>query len=159
LSTTDGRLDADALRACDLPADADYYLCGPTAFMRELADALAARGVTGARVHREVFGPEPRADGVDPHPPPGPAGTGPEVSFARSGLTVAWDDRWGSLLDLAEACDVPVDWSCRTGVCHRCESGLVGGEVAYDPLPLDPPAPGTALLCSSRPRTPVALDL
>jgi hypothetical protein len=44
-------------------------------------------------------------------------------------------------------------------MCHRCESGLVDGEVAYDPTPLDDPAPGQALLCCSRQRGAVTIDL
>jgi ferredoxin len=86
-------------------------------------------------------------------------GDGPEVSFARSDLVVPWAAGYGSLLDLAEACDVPVRWSCRTGVCHNCESGLLSGEVGYDPEPVDPPAQGNVLICSSRPAGPVVLDL
>ena len=70
-----------------------------------------------------------------------------------------WDARFGSLLELAEACSVPVRWACRTGVCHNCESGLVEGEVAYAPDPLDSPAEGNALICCSTPRTAVELDL
>jgi ferredoxin len=81
------------------------------------------------------------------------------VSFARSDLTVAWGDGYGSLLDLAEACDVPTRWSCRTGVCHTCESGLLSGEVAYSPEPVDPAAAGNVLICSARPRGAVVLDL
>ncbi len=81
------------------------------------------------------------------------------MAFAASGLTVRWDESFGSLLELAEACDVPVDWSCRTGVCHRCESGLVDGAVAYLPEPLEPPEAGRALLCCSRPASAIALDL
>ena len=60
---------------------------------------------------------------------------------------------------MAEACDVPVRWACRTGVCHQCESGLVSGEVDYEPEPLEPPTAGRVLVCCSRPRTDVALDL
>jgi ferredoxin-NADP reductase/MOSC domain-containing protein YiiM len=154
-----GRIDLDALLGLGVPRDADFYLCGPAAFLRELTAALLGWGVQPERVHREVFGPEPREDAPDPHPPPGPPGRGPEVAFSRSALTIAWDKRYGSLLELAEACDVPADWSCRTGVCHRCESGLVDGAVAYDPEPLDQPAPGQVLLCCARPRGPVTLDL
>jgi ferredoxin-NADP reductase/MOSC domain-containing protein YiiM len=154
-----GRVDLDALLGLGVPRDADFYLCGPSAFLRELTGALLGWGVEPGRVHREVFGPEPREDAPDPHPPPGPPGEGPEVAFSRSALTIAWDDHYGSLLELAEACDVPADWSCRTGVCHRCESGLVDGEVDYDPEPLDDPAPGQVLLCCSRPRGPVTIDL
>jgi ferredoxin len=60
---------------------------------------------------------------------------------------------------LAEVCDLPVRWSCRTGVCRTCESGLVEGPVAYDPEPLEPAAEGHALLCCSRPAEAVTLDL
>ena len=154
-----GRIDVDTVLGLGAPREADFYLCGPSAFLRDLTAALLGWGVLPERLHREVFGPEPRDDGPDPHPPPGPPGWGPEVAFSRSALTVAWDERYGSLLELAEACDVPADWSCRTGVCHRCESGLVDGAVDYDPEPLDQPAPGQVLLCCSRPRGPVTIDL
>ena len=154
-----GRIDLDALLGLGVPRDADFYLCGPVAFLRDLTAALLAWGVEPKRIHREVFGPERRDDAPHPHPPTGPPGQGPEVAFSRSGLTVAWGDRFASLLELAEACDVPADWSCRTGVCHRCESGLVDGAVSYDPEPLDDPAPGQVLLCCAHPRGPVTIDL
>jgi ferredoxin len=84
---------------------------------------------------------------------------GPLISFSRSNLSIAWDPSFASLLELAEACDVPVKWSCRTGVCHTCETGLVSGELSYDPRPLEPPAPGSALICCSQPTGEIALDL
>jgi ferredoxin len=93
------------------------------------------------------------------HPPDGPTGTGPAVAFARSGLTVPWDERYASLLELAEACSVPARWSCRTGVCHNCEIGLLAGGVTYDPQPIDAPAAGNVLTCCSRPTDDVILDL
>ncbi len=57
-------------------------------------------------------------------------------------------------LGLAEACDVPVRWSCRTGVCHTCETGLVAGSVIYNPDPVDAPADGNVpdLLLSAKGR-------
>ncbi|WP_354264070.1 2Fe-2S iron-sulfur cluster-binding protein [Paractinoplanes tereljensis] len=81
------------------------------------------------------------------------------MSFARSGLTVPWPTGCNSLLDLAETCDVPARWSCRTGVCHNCETGLLSGEVHYSLDPIDPPAEGNVLICSTQPRTAVTLDL
>ena len=154
-----GRIDVEALLALGVPREADFYLCGPAGFLRELTASLLGWGVEPRRLHREVFGPELREDAPDPHPPSGPRGQGPQVAFSRSALTIAWDERYGSLLELAEACDVPADWSCRTGVCHRCESGLVDGAVLYDPEPLDAPAPGQVLLCCARPEGPVTIDL
>ena len=134
--------------------------------MQDLAAALTARGAAPERISSEVFGPldaiTPGVVGAparSPHPPAGSAGAGPPVSFSRSNLTVAWDPSFGSLLELAEACDVPVRWSCRTGVCHTCETGLVSGEVGYRPDPLEPPVAGTALICCSYPTGELTLDL
>ena len=81
------------------------------------------------------------------------------VSFSRSGLAVRWREGDQTLLELAEACDVPVRWSCRTGVCHNCESGLISGSVAYQPEPLDPPADGNLLICCARPAEDVVIDI
>jgi len=161
-----GRLNGDVLAQHHIPDDADFYLCGPIPFMRDLTTALAARGVTTNRINQEIFGPTgPVTPGidvhrpVDPHPPASPAGTGPSVAFTRSNLTVTWDARFANLLELAEACDIQVRWSCRTGVCHTCESQLVSGDVTYEPDPLDPPPTGTTLICCARPADDIVIDL
>ncbi len=161
-----GRIAVDALTELGVPRDADFYLCGPAAFLRDLTAELKAWGIPDDCVHAEIFGAEKaitpgiaEASQAPPHPPAGPAGQGPRVSFARSGLNVNWDPKFPSLLDFAEACDVPVRWSCRTGVCHMCESGLISGQVAYNPDPLDPPAQGNLLICCSQPEGDVVLDL
>jgi ferredoxin len=150
-----------------LPRDADVYLCGPVAFMTDMKVALAAFGVAPQRIHVEIFnGSESRTPGIvgaatrAPHPLKDDAGTGPLVSFARSGIAVHWKpSAYQSILELAEACDVPVRWACRTGVCHSCESGLVSGGIAYDPQPLDKPADGNCLVCCSQPVGDVVIDL
>jgi ferredoxin-NADP reductase/MOSC domain-containing protein YiiM len=153
-----GHIGAALLDQLGVPRDADFYLCGPASFLRDLTGALVERGTPQQQVHTEVFGPgasqTPGVVGTHaraPHPPAGAPGPGPTVSFTRSGLTVRWDPARRSLLELAEACDVPVRWACRTGVCHSCETGLISGHVTYLPQPLDPPAEGNALTCCSRP--------
>jgi ferredoxin-NADP reductase/MOSC domain-containing protein YiiM len=161
-----GRMTADVIDQAGVPVDGDFYLCGPTAFMHDIAAALTARGSAPDRVSAEVFGAEaaitPGVVGAKrraPHPPAGKPGPGPAVSFSRSNLTVPWDPSFASLLELAEACDVPVRWSCRTGVCHTCVTGLVSGQVSYRPDPLEPPEDGSVLICCSQPGTEVMLDL
>src|SRR6185312_15112188 len=161
-----GRLAVPVLDELGVSRDADFYLCGPTAFLDDLSAGLAAWGVAANRVHKEIFGPgKSMTPGISAkpagpvHAPPGPAGEGPQVSFARSGLTVPWDEKYQNLLEFAEACDVPVRWSCRTGVCHNCESGLISGSVKYDPEPLEPPAAGNVLICCSRPREDTVIDI
>jgi len=154
-----GRFSRSVLDELRLPRDADIYLCGPTRFMADMKEALTALGVAPELIHIEIFnGGESRTPGVvgavtrAPHPPSDEASIGPLVSFARSGISAHWGaSRYGSILEMAEACDVPVRWACRTGVCHNCESGLVSGAVGYGPEPLDKPADGNVLVCCSRP--------
>jgi ferredoxin-NADP reductase/MOSC domain-containing protein YiiM len=161
-----GHLNLPLLRDHNVPQAADFYLCGPAAFLEEFSAALKAWGVKGSCIHTEIFGAGPSlTPGIAsttadaPHEPAGDGGTGPNVSFTRSGLTVGWNSRFGSLLEFAEACDVPVRWSCRAGVCHNCESGLIGGMIRYAPEPLDRPAEGSILICCSTPLSEIELDL
>jgi ferredoxin-NADP reductase/MOSC domain-containing protein YiiM len=161
-----GRLGIPVLEQLGAPRDAEFYLCGPTSFLSSLTVALQEWGVTASQVHTEIFGPGvPATPGIadaprrPPHLPAGNPGFGPQVSFARSGLAVRWDPKFESLLELAEACDVSVKWSCRTGVCHTCECALIGGRVEYRPDPLDAPAEGNLLICCSQPQGDVEIDL
>ncbi len=161
-----GRLTGDWLTDLDLPPEAEAYLCGPSGFMSDLQRALPGCGLDPARVHAEAFGPASgltpgisAADRPPPHPPAGAAGTGPSITFARSGLTTRWRAEEPSLLDLAEACDVPVRWSCRTGVCHTCETGLLDGAVTHRPEPIEAAAEGNVLLCCAVPSSDLVLDL
>jgi ferredoxin-NADP reductase/MOSC domain-containing protein YiiM/ferredoxin len=161
-----GRITVEVLEKLGVLRDADFYLCGPAAFLRDLSDGLVAWGVSGERVHTEIFGPgKSMTPGVvdpsqaAPHPPAGPEGSGPRVSLVRSGLNVCWNAKFSSLLEFAEACDVPVRWACRTGVCHTCESGLISGSVNYQPEPLEPPTQGNLLICCSQPKGDVVIDL
>ncbi len=164
---TTGHLSRSVFDEVHLPREADVYLCGPAYFMEAMKEALATVGVARERIHVEIFnGGESMTPGVvggatrAPHLPRDGVGAGAQVSFARSGVAPRWNPSvYRSILELAEACDVPVRWSCRTGVCHNCESGLISGAVAYEPDPLDPPADGNVLICCSRPQGDVVIDL
>jgi ferredoxin-NADP reductase/MOSC domain-containing protein YiiM len=162
-----GRLTPSFLAELEPPPDAEAYLCGPAPFMADISAGLAAIGVHASHIHTEPFGPAPGlTPGIapttarPPHPPADQPGTGPTIEFARSNLAIRWSDDYASLLELAEACDVPVRWSCRTGVCHNCETTLIDGSVDYNPDPVEPAADGSALICCSQPHDDdVVLDL
>jgi ferredoxin-NADP reductase/MOSC domain-containing protein YiiM len=161
-----GRLTSSVLAELEPPRNAEAYLCGPAAFMQEISAGLAAIGIDASRIRTEPFGPAPSlTPGIAatparaPHPPPGQPGSGPTIEFARSNLAIPWSDDYVSLLELAEACDIPVRWSCRTGVCHNCETTLIAGSLDYNPDPVEPPADGSGLICCSRPHEDVVLDL
>jgi ferredoxin-NADP reductase/MOSC domain-containing protein YiiM len=161
-----GHLDKRNLTALGIPTSAAAYICGPNAFMTAISDALTAIGITPGRIHSELFGALERlnpgitnADTRPPHQPPGPPGTGPLVTFARSGISTPFPDNKRNVLELAEACDVPTRWSCRTGVCHYCVTPILSGDITYTPDPLDPPPSGQVLVCCARPSTEIVLDM
>jgi ferredoxin-NADP reductase/MOSC domain-containing protein YiiM len=160
-----GHIDTALLEKIGVPQGSDFYLCGPPSFLQNMRDGLRDWCVLAGSVHTEIFGSlEAITPGMaqvnhTPHLPQGAPGSGPPVSFARSGITAAWDEKFGSLLELAEACDVSVRWSCRSGVCHTCITGLIDGSIIYNPEPLERPAPGNVLVCCSRPSAGVTLGL
>jgi ferredoxin-NADP reductase/MOSC domain-containing protein YiiM len=161
-----GHLNVRVLGELNLPRNGDFYICGPSTFMSDLTAGLKELGVTPDRIHAETFGTGPSiTPGIaaelrrPPHLPAGAPGSGPMVSFARSGLNVRWGPSVQSLLELAEACDVPVRFACRTGVCHTCETGLVAGKIGYRPDPIDTPADGIVLICCAQPTGDVVIDL
>ena len=161
-----GRLDARDPRSCRGAQGRRLLPVWTRGFMRAIGAALTARGVQPERVATEAFGAVAvHASGLvkagerPPHSPEGSPGGGPTVTFVRSNLAIPWDDRYPSLLDFAEACDVPVGFGCRHGVCHNCESGLVAGAVTYTEEPLELPPEGRVLVCCTRPASELALDL
>jgi ferredoxin-NADP reductase/MOSC domain-containing protein YiiM/ferredoxin len=169
LGDADGRLTLAALG--DLGVDPSFtaYVCGPGGFAAAVTQMADALGLPAEAVHVETFGSaasarsDPRLDAlvaVRPHLPSPPAESGWPVTFVRAGVTAAFDpSRWTSLLELAEACDVGVRWSCRAGVCHSCESQLVEGEVEYAYAPVEAPGGNVVLVCCARPSAAVTLDL
>jgi ferredoxin-NADP reductase/MOSC domain-containing protein YiiM/ferredoxin len=162
-----GRLTPAVLAGLPLPAGAaGAYVCGPAAFMAAMRTALTGAGLAAAAIRTELFGALPPVrPGIigkpapPPHLPSGPREAGPLVTFARSGITAPFGDSRPSVLDLADACDVPARWSCRTGVCHTCVTPLLSGGITYAPDPLEPPPAGQVLICCARPAGDIVLDM
>jgi ferredoxin-NADP reductase/MOSC domain-containing protein YiiM len=162
-----GRLDRESIAALHLPPDATVYLCGPNAFMDAMRGALTATGINPAHIHTELFGALPPINpgivnappAMRPHPPEGAPGTGPRIVFSRSGFSVNWSPDYHSILELAEACDIPTRYSCRSGVCHTCVTPIIEGATTYSQPPLEEPPAHQVLICVATPRSGVVLDL
>ncbi|WP_431941805.1 MOSC domain-containing protein [Nocardia grenadensis] len=161
-----GRLTKEKLIALSIPPSGAAYICGPASFMADIRHALTVAGIDPAHIHTELFESLPSVNpgltnraSLPPHQPAGPPGTGPLVTFARSSISVPFPESARSLLELADACDVPARWSCRTGVCHTCTTALLSGVVTYSPEPLEPPPDGELLICCARPDTDTVLDM
>ncbi len=137
---TPGRLTKDRLIALSVPPDATAYICGPAPSCPTCARPSPRPASIPSASHGTVRNagrgqPRPhRPLHPDTAPTPGPPGTGPLVTFARSGIAVPFDaDTNATVLELADACDVPTRWSCRTGVCHTCVTPLLSGTITYSP--------------------------
>src|SRR5271155_4716441 len=95
-----GHIDTALLERIGVSQGSDFYLCGPSSFLQNMRDGLRNWGVLAGNVHTEIFGSletiTPGLAQVDhtPHRPQGPPGSGPPVSFARSGITAAWDPKF-----------------------------------------------------------------
>ena len=144
-------------------ASPDFYMCGPTLFMKSLLDGLLRWDVPAHRIHYEFFGPasalEERARIATPKSlaKASECCTDIEIKFSESGVTANWNPSFESILDLAEANGLSPDYSCRSGICHTCLCPLEEGEVEYVLEPLDPPDPGSVLICCSKPTTDVVV--
>ncbi|MEA3277510.1 MAG: MOSC domain-containing protein [Pseudomonadota bacterium] len=163
---SEGRVDIALLKELLAFDDYEFYLCGPPPFMKSLYCGLTATGVLESRVHYEFFGPS--APLIEEAKPAGQAhersvdeeliGDTP-VDFARSGLTATWDPDCASILELAEHKGLSPPFSCRSGICQTCMCRVIEGEVEYFEEPLVKPDEGQALICVSRPRTKLVLDV
>lgn len=83
----------------------------------------------------------------------------PRVTFAFSKKTVGWDNKYGSILELAEAHGLTPDFSCRSGICRSCECELLSGSLIYVTEPLEAPDEGMALICCSKPVADIELNI
>ena len=156
-----GRVDGDLLKRLLPGNDLDFYLCGPTQFMKSLYNGLLGWGVPEDRIHYEFFGPGSaltEGDGAEAAADCVECSAEIEVTFSRSGLTAKWNPSFASILDMAEGLGLAPDYSCRSGICHTCACALEDGEVEYVEEPLDPPDPGSVLICCAKPKTDLVVN-
>ena len=160
-----GHVDIDLVKRLLPGKDLVFYLCGPAPFMKSLFQGLLDWGVSESRIHYEFFGPASLLKDRAKVATPKRAAEASqcceeiEVTFSRSGVKANWNPSFESILDLAEANGLSPDYSCRSGICHTCMCALEEGEVDYTEEPLDPPDPGSVLICCSKPRTHVMVDI
>jgi ferredoxin len=154
--------------------------------MAAIRRMLSELGVPEAQIKTEAFGPAtglvPPPHAVSPPLPPpsvarvidrveemtaasdvaipaaGPASA--TLSFARSGKSAPFPpDK--SVLEVAESIGVPIDYSCRVGICGLCKTKLLAGNVTMevqDALTPEDKAAGLILACQARSLDDVTVD-
>jgi ferredoxin-NADP reductase len=122
------------------------FMCGPQPFMEAVKQTLKAMDFPLANLHTESFGEGRVAGGekvdardavkpsaaaapsADRTPAEAPKTAAFQVNFTRSGKTVTTTGD-ASLLELAEANGIEIDYACRSGVCGTCKTKLNRGKV------------------------------
>jgi ring-1,2-phenylacetyl-CoA epoxidase subunit PaaE len=156
LSSVVGRLDVaqatilinEAIK--ESTTSVSYYLCGPTAFMAVVQDALATMGVRSGSIQQERFVTET---------PEKVTGIGTPVTvlfYANEQAYTITVEPGQSLLDAAEQGGLFIASSCRMGDCGTCKCRLRSGEVtmtATNGLTLEEEQEGYVLSCVGFPRS------
>jgi ferredoxin-NADP reductase len=150
-----GRIDAAAIASLLPVGEADFYICGPDAFMTSLREGLAARGAAPENIRFEAF---ETASGSSLDLSGSEALSDCTVTFAESGKAATWTPSHGSLLDLALGSGIDVPYSCRLGDCQSCVQRIESGAVFY-PAGEEPVlADGQILLCQAVPVGDVVIE-
>jgi uncharacterized protein len=126
--------------------EADFYICGPEQFNRDMRDGLIADGANADRTFVEQFSV--------------PANTArtnqaieSTVKFIRSNRTIRWASESDlTLLELAESEGISIPNDCRAGVCQACSTAIVSGDVSGSRVE-EKTGCRRACLCIARPVT------
>jgi len=159
LDVRDGFLDAARVkRLIGRELDADFFLCGPGAFMATVESTLLELGVPMGQIHIERFA-SPPDPGVTPADAPDAADAQGETVPAKITLVldgVAHEVPYQAgerVLHAARRAGLDPPFSCEEGYCSCCMAKLVRGEVkmhANDCLSPQLLSEGWVLTCQSR---------
>jgi 3-ketosteroid 9alpha-monooxygenase subunit B len=159
LDVRDGLLDAAGVRdRVGSELGAEFYLCGPGAFMATVESTLLELGVPLERIHIERFASPPDPGAEAPFAPDAPEAQG---ELVPTRITIVLDGKQHEIdyqpgervLHAARRAGLDPPFSCEEGYCSCCMAKLVRGEVkmhANDCLSKELLAEGWVLTCQSR---------
>ena len=153
----EGRVNVANFKSILPSSNFEYYICAPPPMVKDLRKDLADWGVPKKDIHFEAFG----ADTVKGCKTDASKANGAKkynIKFEKSGKTLVWDSTFGSLLDFAEANEVPIDSGCRAGNCGTCLTAIKSGEIDLVGEPGSEPESGSCLACISVPKQDMTLD-
>ena len=136
------------------------HVCGPGPMMDAVREMLTELQVPSSQVFTEAFGPAKKKV-ADKAPMDAPIIAPAAVTFSSSGVTVPIpaDE---SILDVAEANDVDIDSSCRSGTCGLCKVKLLQGHVTMevdDGLEVGEQDEGWVLACQAMSTEDLVIDV
>ena len=152
----EGRISFDWLSDLLPSNNFEFFLCGPPRMMQSLVPDLLIWGAPDDAIHYEAFGPA--SVSLEASPDALERAKGSQVFFAGSDKPVEWDGAHSTLLELAEACGVPVSSGCRAGNCGACRMRVIDGSITPLKRPGSPLDEQECLACISVPDGKVSLE-
>ena len=151
-----GRVNVENFKSILPSNNFDFYMCAPPPMVKDLRNDLAEWGVPKKNIHFEAFGPatvkvckkESDKESI----------SNISIEFKKSGKTLLWNSKSGSLLDFAEENQIPIDSGCRAGNCGTCLTAVTDGDVELMGEPGSDPEAGSCLTCISVPKGNLTLD-
>lgn len=164
-----GRLSLDLLEQL-VPdyKEREVFTCGPAGYMASVKDILLRGGHEPSRCHQESFDFHGKNPGDAKDPTSSASATTRDISrstysvrLARSGKTFVMDGS-ENILTAAKRAGAVVASSCSQGMCGTCKTSVIEGEVnmkhngGIRQREIDK---GMCLLCCSKPKSDLVLDL
>ena len=152
-----GYVSVDLLKSVLPNNECQFYICGNPEFNKSISQGLLDWGVAESRIAFEQFGPASigktatsKTIVYDELVP---------ISFTESGETILWSPQYESILELAEAHDVPIESGCRSGSCGTCEAAILSGKVRHQGDHEVACGPGRCLPCIAIPDGALELEV
>ncbi|MBT4258366.1 MAG: 2Fe-2S iron-sulfur cluster binding domain-containing protein [Nitrospina sp.] len=151
-----GRVNVENFKSILPSNNFDFYMCAPPPMVKDLRNDLADWGVPKKNIHFEAFGPATVK--VCKKESDKESDSKISVQFKKSGKNLMWDSQASSLLDFAEANQIPIDSGCRAGNCGTCLIAIKSGDIELVGEPGSEPEAGSCLACISVPKDNISLD-
>lgn len=146
-----GRVSIELLKSTLSTSNYQYYLCASLTMMQGLSDALKAWGVPDQDIYFEAFGAAKTTVAE--------TGESYHVTLSQSNKVLNWSASEGSLLELAENNEIPIESACRAGQCGMCKVSITQGEIEYLTSPSATIEANSCLSCISIPKGDITLAL
>jgi ferredoxin-NADP reductase/MOSC domain-containing protein YiiM len=125
--------------------EADFYICGPEGFNKDMRDTLIKGGANADRTFVEHFWLPTEVSAVRCAP-------NSTIKFVKSNRLISWSNESDlSILELAELEGIVIPNDCRSGVCQACCTTVVDGDVTGSHSEIA--GQKRACLCVARPVT------
>ncbi len=132
-----GRLDGEKVgqildRLLPVAAIDEAFICGPDTMIRDVRDALTARGLDRKHIHFERFVSPSQAAAIsqarDKKTVTATSGAQIRAILDGNAHDFAFANGVATVLEAAEAAGLEVPYSCRGGVCTTCRAKVIEGE-------------------------------